>query len=79
MQELCSDILFARPTFWRGFCRAGDLFGQFDLYNGSPSPVEADNLALASDWYMLSVDANTTLKEFEEDAEIVDSSEFVLK
>ena len=69
MQELSSDILFARPTFWRGFCRVGDLFGQFDVYNRSMSPIEADALALASDWHMLSIDAANALRELEKELE----------
>lgn len=78
MQELCSDILFARPTFWRGFCRVGDLFGHFDIYNQSLSSVEADNLALASDWYMLGVDARHALKRFEDET-AKPNSELALK
>lgn len=74
MHELCSDILFARPTFWRGFCRAGDLFGQFDVYNHCQSPIDADYMALAADWYMLERDLISARKEFETEMENEDVS-----
>ena len=65
--ELRSDILFAQPTFWRGFCRAGDLFGQFDVYNSCVTANEADNLALASDLHMLSIDARNAVQQLEKE------------
>jgi hypothetical protein len=43
----------ADPRFWFGPARVLDLFGQFDQYNMSPTPQEADARALRSDWMII--------------------------
>jgi len=45
-----SDYLFAHPSFLSGAGRVLDLGGTFDGYNESPSPAEADRLAMRADW-----------------------------
>jgi hypothetical protein len=45
-----TDILFERPSFWSGLARVLDLRGNFTEYNVSPTPEEADCLALFADW-----------------------------
>lgn len=46
-------FLMADPRFWFGPARVLDLFGQFDQYNMSPTPREADARALGSDWLII--------------------------
>ncbi len=45
-----SDYLFAHPSFLSDAGRVLDLGGTFDGYNESPSPAEADRLAMRADW-----------------------------
>jgi hypothetical protein len=54
--SICTDFLFARPSFGSGAARALDLFGSFDAYNGSASDAEADDQAIAADWMVLGED-----------------------
>lgn len=67
-----SDVLFIQPSLLRGVSRTIDLWGKLDDYNFSPSPTEADKLAIASDFVAIgddlwiSIEENT---ESEEDAE----------
>lgn len=51
-----SDFLFAQPSFGSGFARTLDLFGQFDQYNISATPIEADTKAIAADWFVVGQD-----------------------
>lgn len=44
-----SDFLFARASLWFGIARTLDLAAQFDDYNISLNPEQADYLALRSD------------------------------
>ena len=48
-----SDFLFAQPSFASGVARTLDLWGQFDDYNRSDTPVEADGKAIAADWFVI--------------------------
>lgn len=51
-----TDFLFAQPSFASGVARTLDLWGQFDEYNVSPTPAEADANAIASDWIIVGQD-----------------------
>ena len=51
-----TDYLFARPTFLSGVARVFDLGCQFDSYNVSPDPDEADARAIFSDWLAVGKD-----------------------
>jgi hypothetical protein len=51
-----TDFLFAQPSFASGVARTLDLWGQFDEYNTSESPEEADSKAIASDWILVGQD-----------------------
>lgn len=51
-----SDYLFSRPSFLSGMARVGDLHAQYDAYNESPTPREADENATLSDWAALGND-----------------------
>lgn len=45
-----SDFLFATPSFTEGAARLFDFGGTLQEYNTSPTPEEADALALHADW-----------------------------
>ena len=48
--KIQSDFLFAQPSFASGVARLLDLMGQFDDYNSSETPEDADAAAIAVDW-----------------------------
>jgi len=56
LKRVKTDFLFAQPSFSSGVARVIDLWGQFDEYNTSETPEEADARAIASDWMMVGQD-----------------------
>lgn len=58
-----SDFLFAQPSFASGAARVFDLFGQFDEYNKSETPGEADAKAIASDWIVIGQDLADAIEQ----------------
>jgi len=64
MTQIASDFMFASPSALSGVARLLDLFGQFDLYNQSWTPEEADFWALYSDWRIIGQDLEAALKQF---------------
>jgi hypothetical protein len=70
-KKVKSDFLFAQPSFASGAARSLDLWGQFDDYNISATPEEADAAAIASDWIIVGQDLCDAMKrssESEQDA-----------
>ncbi len=59
-----TGLLYAQPSFIAGVARTLDLGGTFDSYNESPSAVEADQLALSSDWYAIGADLLDVVTRF---------------
>ncbi|MFZ0704677.1 MAG: hypothetical protein WAM71_03675 [Candidatus Korobacteraceae bacterium] len=57
-----SDFLFAQPSFASGAARILDLWGQFDDYNISNTPQEADESAIAADWIIVGQDLCYAMK-----------------
>jgi hypothetical protein len=51
-----SGFLFADPSFISGAARVIDLWAQFDDYNRSDTPAEADAKAIAADWLVVGQD-----------------------
>ena len=51
-----TGLLFARPSIAGGIARSLDVGGTFDQYNYSASSEEADQAAIASDWYAVGAD-----------------------
>lgn len=45
-----TGFLFARPSFLEGIGRLFDIGGTLNEYNTSPTPQEADRIALTADW-----------------------------
>jgi hypothetical protein len=56
MTKILSTFLFAQPRFGFGVARLLDLGANFNYYNISHSPAEADAKALLADWYVVSDD-----------------------
>jgi hypothetical protein len=62
-----SDFLFAQPSLASGVARVFDLWGQFDDYNRSETPLEADAKAIASDWLIVGQDISDAIEHHEAD------------
>ena len=60
-----TDFLVAAPSLISGAGRLFDWYGQFDEYNVSRSPAEADAKAMASDWSVVGEDIRDAMAEFE--------------
>lgn len=58
-----SDFLFAEPSYLSGASRLLDLWGQYDEYNRSLNPAEADRRALAADWIVVGQDLQGAMDE----------------
>jgi hypothetical protein len=59
-----SDFLFAQPSFASGASRVLDLWGQFDIYNISATPAEADAKAIAADWLVVGQDIFEAVEDY---------------
>ena len=57
--------MYSDPSFLSGFARTFDLYGLYDSYNQSNSPLEADARALASDWIIVGQDLQEAFDQFE--------------
>lgn len=59
-----AGLLYSQPSFGEGFARVLDIGGTFDAYSVSPTPNDADELALASDWYAVGADLHRSILRF---------------
>ena len=59
-----TGLLYATPSFAEGLARAADIGGTFDEYNSDVSASEADEAALASDWYAVGADLYHAISGF---------------
>lgn len=64
-KKVKTDFLFAQPTFASGAARVFDLWGQFDEYNRSETPSEADAKAIAADWLVIGQDVADVIEQHE--------------
>jgi hypothetical protein len=55
-EELRTDFLVTMPSVLLGVARLVDLGTTLDAYNISPTPEDADTIAIASDWRMVGKD-----------------------
>jgi hypothetical protein len=69
-RKVQSDFLFAEPSFMSGAGRIIDLWGQFDDYNRSDTPAEADAKAIASDWLVVGQDIQDAVEQNQSEVEI---------
>lgn len=61
--KIKTGFLFADPSFMSGAARVIDLWGQFDDYNRSETPKEADGKAIAADWLVVGNDLQDAIEE----------------
>jgi hypothetical protein len=64
-----TDFLFAQPSLASGVARVFDLFGQFDEYNRSETPLEADAKAIAADWLVVGQDLSDAIESYDDESE----------
>ncbi|MCQ3808742.1 MAG: N-6 DNA methylase [Acidimicrobiaceae bacterium] len=57
-----TTYLYARPRALHGIARVFDFFGVYDSYNTSPTPQEADILAVLQDWLAVEEDAKHVMR-----------------
>ncbi len=69
-KKVQSDFLFAQPSFGSGAARVFDLWGQFDDYNRSDTPSEADAKAIASDWCVIGQDIYDAIDQHESECKV---------
>ena len=62
-----TGFLYSDPSFLSGACRTLDLFGQYDHYNFSTTPSEADHRAIATDWIVTGQDIRDAMDCFEQE------------
>jgi hypothetical protein len=58
-----SYYLFAKPSFIEGMARVLDLGNTLNVYNESPTDVEADSMALYLDWALIGNDISQAISE----------------
>lgn len=61
---MTARFLFADPSFLMGMARVLDLTGQFDEYNMSITPEEADAMAFWCDWIVVGHDLRDAFEQF---------------
>jgi len=61
--DIRTDYLTARSSFLTGFGSAINLAGNYYLYNTSPTPTEADELAIRADWARVGQDIRDAMSE----------------
>ncbi len=69
-KNIKTDFLIAQPSFASGVARSLDLWGQFDSYNESGSPQEADAKAIATDWLIIGQDIVSAIEQKESELEV---------
>lgn len=57
-----STFLFSSPSFYEGIARLVDFGGMLNSYNFSPTPEQADAVAMASDWQAVGTDIEAAMK-----------------
>ena len=57
-----SSFLFARPSFFEGMSRLLDFGNTLDEYNRSPTPEQADSIALGCDWRRVGLDIQEAIR-----------------
>ena len=60
-----TDYFFAMPTFWSGMARTLDIGAQFDEFNWTEDPAEADAIAMFSDFRAVGMDIMTACSQYE--------------
>jgi len=71
IKRVKTDYLFSQPSFASGAARTLDLWGQFDDYNSSESTIEADEKAIAADWFVVGQDIADAISQQDSDLQTV--------
>ncbi len=69
-RKVQSDFLFAQPSFASGAARLLDMWGQFDDYNRSDTPAQADAKAIAADWLIVGQDLSDAIEHHDDESEL---------
>jgi hypothetical protein len=69
--NLKTDFLTATSTFVIGMGSVLNLGGNHFSYNGSASPEEADQVAIASDWAIIGQDVRAGIERLKEEAQVL--------
>ena len=70
MKKVKSDFLFAQPSFASGVAHVLDMWGQFDAYNESESGHEADENAIAADWFVVGQDLSNSIEQHDSECSV---------
>ena len=62
MEDMYSDFLYARPSFWEGMARVMDIGSTLNEYNSSGDP---DTTALLMDWLVVGQTMRQSINEYE--------------
>ncbi len=62
-----SNFLFTDPSFIEGIARLLDFGGTLSQVNYSPTPEQADALAIKADWLAVGADLRATMEKFAAD------------
>jgi hypothetical protein len=68
-KKIQTDFLFAQPSFASGAGSVIDLWGQLAAYNTSATPMDADALAIFSDWAIVGQDISEASEKCLEECE----------
>jgi hypothetical protein len=63
VKKVQSDFLFAQPGFASGVASVIDLWGELSAYNMSTTTAEADENAIAADWFVVGQDIYDALQQ----------------
>jgi hypothetical protein len=69
-KKVQTSFLFAQPSFASGLVRVVDMWGTFDDYNISVTPVEADEKAIAADWLVVGQDIYDAIDESDSELQV---------
>ncbi len=69
-KKIKSDFLFAQPSFASGAARVFDLWGQFDDYNRSSTPSEADAKAIAAARFVIGQDIFDAIEQHDSECKV---------
>jgi hypothetical protein len=69
-KKVQTDFLFAQPSIVSGAARILDLYGLFDDYNRSESALDADQKAIASDWFVVGQDLCDAIESQDEELRV---------
>ena len=64
---ICTDYIYARPSFLEGVARIMDIGGTLNEYNYASDGQQADAIAIWSDWAVIGQDMYTAMGIYREE------------